>query len=135
MIQRAVFGGICSGLALSIAFCSSNKVVQAAAIATGSCLASFTATTIAIQQTRARKSRVAHADLYLEMLRQMHHHPPVRPQRPEACQGCCFYHGKTYGGTQLVCGMHPYGVEGDYCTDWQSEDLLDEDVLDKNELI
>ena len=36
------------------------------------------------------------------------------------CVGCRHYHGQTYGGTMLVCGMHPYGWESDKCPDWQS---------------
>jgi len=37
-----------------------------------------------------------------------------------ACVGCRHYHGQMYGGTMLVCGMHPYGWEGEQCPDWQS---------------
>ncbi|MGB3510085.1 MAG: hypothetical protein WBA93_12760 [Microcoleaceae cyanobacterium] len=37
-----------------------------------------------------------------------------------ACRGCCNYHGQVYGGNILVCGMHPYGVEGESCPDWES---------------
>ncbi len=40
------------------------------------------------------------------------HHP--------ACLGCQHYHGQTYGGHFLVCGMHPYGVEDSHCPDWES---------------
>ncbi|NJR64837.1 MAG: hypothetical protein HC772_05175 [Leptolyngbyaceae cyanobacterium CRU_2_3] len=120
MIQKVAFGSICSGLALSIALWSNDKVVQAAAVAAGSCLASFTATTIAIEQTRVRKSRAAHADLYLDLLRQMSRpSSPARSQRPKACQGCCIYHGQTYNGTRLICAIHPSGVEGDHCMDWE----------------
>ena len=123
MIQRVSFGSICTGLALSIALWSNDKVVQAAAVAAGSCFASFTATTIAIEQNRQRKSRMAHADLYLELLRQMSRQsPPPRHQRPQVCRGCYFYHGQTYNGNPLICGMHPYGVEDDYCADWQSSE-------------
>jgi len=125
MIQKVAFGSICTGLALSVALWANDKVVQAAAVAAGSCFASFTATTIAIEQNRQRKSRMAHADLYLELLRQMSRQSPsVRQQRPQVCQGCCFYHGQTYNGNRLICGLHPYGAEDDYCADWQS----DEDV-------
>jgi hypothetical protein len=37
-----------------------------------------------------------------------------------ACVGCRHYHGQAYGGTMLVCGMHPYGWEEEKCPDWQS---------------
>lgn len=37
----------------------------------------------------------------------------------KACMGCRHYHGHVYGGQLLVCGMHPYGWEGDRCPDWQ----------------
>ncbi|MDX2230377.1 MAG: hypothetical protein NW220_12115 [Leptolyngbyaceae cyanobacterium bins.349] len=36
------------------------------------------------------------------------------------CMGCRHYHGQSYNGTMLVCGMHPYGWEGDKCPDWES---------------
>ncbi len=39
--------------------------------------------------------------------------------RPKPCQNCRNYHGQTYGGNFLVCGMHPYGVEGEECGDWE----------------
>jgi hypothetical protein len=35
---------------------------------------------------------------------------PLMQQHP-VCVGCQHYHGQTYGGTLLVCAMHPYGVE------------------------
>lgn len=38
------------------------------------------------------------------------------PRRPEACQDCAHYYGKTYGGNLLVCAMHPYGADGE-CPD------------------
>lgn len=39
---------------------------------------------------------------------------------PTACQGCKNYHGRYYGGTVLICGIHPYGWNGDNCPDYQS---------------
>lgn len=36
-----------------------------------------------------------------------------------ACVGCSNYHGQSYNGNLLVCGMHPYGWEGEICPDWQ----------------
>ena len=38
-----------------------------------------------------------------------------------ACRGCKNYHGQVYGGNLLVCGMHPYGVDGESCPDWESD--------------
>ena len=38
-----------------------------------------------------------------------------------ACVGCANYHGRLYNGTPLVCGFHPYGVEGNHCPDWQNQ--------------
>jgi hypothetical protein len=40
--------------------------------------------------------------------------------RPVACANCENYHGKTYGGTELVCAMHPYGPDDNQCVDWSS---------------
>lgn len=37
-----------------------------------------------------------------------------------ACVGCRNYHGQTYGGNMLVCGMHPSGWESEQCPDWES---------------
>lgn len=37
-----------------------------------------------------------------------------------ACVGCRHYHGQAYGGTMLICGMHPYGWDGEKCPDWES---------------
>lgn len=51
--------------------------------------------------------------------------PVIRTVEPflnehPACVGCRHYHGQSYGGTMLVCGMHPYGWEGEQCPDWES---------------
>ncbi|NEP85757.1 MAG: hypothetical protein F6K18_02365 [Okeania sp. SIO2C2] len=45
---------------------------------------------------------------------------PTVEEHP-ACRGCNNYHGQVYGGNLLVCGMHPYGVEGETCPDWESD--------------
>lgn len=42
-------------------------------------------------------------------------------EKYSACRGCIHYHGKVYGGNLLVCGMHPYGVDGETCPDWESD--------------
>ncbi len=44
---------------------------------------------------------------------------PVLHEHP-ACVGCSNYHGENYGGNILVCAMHPYGVEEQSCSDWES---------------
>lgn len=44
---------------------------------------------------------------------------PILNEHP-ACVGCRHYHGQSYGGNMLVCGMHPYGWESEKCPDWQS---------------
>lgn len=43
------------------------------------------------------------------------------PQKYPACVGCRNYHGHSYGGNFLVCGIHPYGYESDKCPDWEGE--------------
>ncbi|TVR09430.1 MAG: hypothetical protein EA395_10070 [Phormidium sp. GEM2.Bin31] len=44
---------------------------------------------------------------------------PSKSTHP-ACIDCQHYHGHQYGDTLLVCGMHPYGWEGEDCPDWES---------------
>jgi len=44
--------------------------------------------------------------------------PPSATNHP-ACMGCQNYHGQVYSGNLLVCGMHPYGWDGDRCPDWE----------------
>jgi hypothetical protein len=36
------------------------------------------------------------------------HNPVAAPHA--LCADCENYHGQIYGGTPLVCGMHPYGI-------------------------
>lgn len=36
------------------------------------------------------------------------------------CQSCRNHHGKSYGGSLLVCAIHPSGYEGDECEDFES---------------
>ncbi len=52
-------------------------------------------------------------------------HPLVNTVEPmlnnhPACVGCRHYHGQSYNDVMLVCGMHPYGWEGEQCPDWES---------------
>lgn len=56
-------------------------------------------------------------------------------QKPEPCKGCMHYYGKAHHGqkgvNRLICGMHPYGPEGDECRDREAEpevQALDEGV-------
>ena len=51
---------------------------------------------------------------------------PVEPtsEKHPACVGCRNYHGQVYSGNLLVCGMHPYGWEGEDCPDWEQEKYL-----------
>ena len=44
---------------------------------------------------------------------------PLINQHP-ACVGCQHYHGQMYGDNLLVCGMHPYGWEGETCPDHEA---------------
>lgn len=41
-------------------------------------------------------------------------------QNHPTCVGCRNYHGADYGNEMLVCGMHPYGPDGEDCADWES---------------
>ncbi len=47
--------------------------------------------------------------------------PQVKPNSSHhpACIGCRHYHGRSYGGNLLVCGMHPYGWDDRNCPDWE----------------
>lgn len=49
--------------------------------------------------------------------------PKIEPSATlhPACIGCANYHGRMYNENLLVCGMHPYGVDSDQCTDWESQ--------------
>jgi hypothetical protein len=49
----------------------------------------------------------------------LHTVEPIINDHP-ACVGCRHYHGQSYGGHMLVCGMHPYGWEEEKCPDWQA---------------
>ncbi|WP_341532093.1 hypothetical protein WKK05_39685 (plasmid) [Nostoc sp. UHCC 0302] len=44
------------------------------------------------------------------------------------CRGCCHYHGVEYGGNMLICAMHPVGVEGDNCPDYQNSPDFNENL-------
>jgi hypothetical protein len=122
MTGKTALGCICAGLTLLIAARShSNQTVQASASVLGSCLLSYTATASVLDHKRRQKKRLADAEAYLEFLRQIQQRRSAELAIPPACQGCCHYHGRSYGGTRLVCGMHPYGVEEEDCPDWQAQ--------------
>lgn len=50
--------------------------------------------------------------------------PKVKPNLAHnpACIGCNHYHGQVYGEHLLVCGMHPYGWDGDNCPDSEKDE-------------
>jgi hypothetical protein len=129
MIGRVTLSSIGAGLALFVAVRSHNETIQAAAALVGSSCLGFTTTTLVLKQRRDRKNREANAEVYIEMLRQLNHppRPPIQPPRPAACLGCCHYHGQTYGGTRLICAMHPYGTDDEHCVDWQESEGPDDE--------
>jgi len=45
----------------------------------------------------------------------------LNPPKPVSCVGCINYHGQSYGGNKLICAIHPTGVEGDTCGDWERQ--------------
>lgn len=45
-----------------------------------------------------------------------HQHP-----YPSKCKTCRNFHGKSYGGNFLVCGIHPYG-NGEDCSDFEGQE-------------
>ncbi len=61
---------------------------------------------------------------------------PEKPVQPLACKGCKYYDGSSYGGNQLICGIHPYGPGDESnpsqqptnCEDWEGNQPLNSDV-------
>jgi len=41
--------------------------------------------------------------------------------QPSPCKGCKHFHGIIYNSVQIVCAMHPYGIEGEQCPDWEGD--------------
>jgi hypothetical protein len=122
MIGKTALGSICASLALLIAVRSHQQTVQTTAAIVGSGVLGYTATTSILDCKRRRKNRMADAEAYLEFLRQINQERLLNtPTAPSICQGCQHYHGQVYGGTLLVCAMHPYGAEDDHCPDRQIE--------------
>lgn len=121
MTGKTALGSICAGLTLLIAVRSPNQTIQATASVAGSGMLGYTLTTFLLDYKRQQKSRSADAEAYLEFLRQINQERiSATPPIPATCQGCCHYHGQSYGGHVLVCAMHPYGVDTEQCADWQA---------------
>jgi hypothetical protein len=57
-------------------------------------------------------------DEAVEALRQEQSRPTAK--QLAHCQGCRHLHGQAYGGTLMVCGMHPYG-NGEDCSDFKAK--------------
>ncbi len=36
------------------------------------------------------------------------------------CKECKYFHGVNYNSVDLICAIHPYGVDTDTCPDWES---------------
>ncbi len=35
------------------------------------------------------------------------------------CSGCKYFHGVNYNGVDLICSLHPHGVDANTCPDWE----------------
>ncbi len=42
---------------------------------------------------------------------------PWHNPRPKTCQDCKYYHGQSYGGSLLICAIHPDGPDEEQCRD------------------
>ncbi|MEA5504957.1 hypothetical protein VB735_17960 [Halotia wernerae UHCC 0503] len=42
-----------------------------------------------------------------------------RKSVPKTCRGCSNFHGIKHGGVMLICAIHPSGVEGNTCPDFE----------------
>lgn len=109
-----------ASFAFVVALGDGNEAVKFTATVVGASCVSFAATNFLLERERDRKNRQAIAEAYLEFLQGLEQQRllPRPPQRPAACQGCVHYHGRAYGGTMLICAMHPYGANEDHCLDW-----------------
>jgi hypothetical protein len=121
MMVRVLLGGICTVLTLYITVRSDNEKIRTSSAFVASCLVSFTATSLILERSRRQKSRTPPIDLYVNRLREMNReqHLLLEDHTPKVCQGCCHYHGHSYGGERLICAMHPYGVDQEECGDRQ----------------
>lgn len=37
----------------------------------------------------------------------------------DRCNGCKYFHGVNYNGVDFICAIHPHGVDGGSCPDWE----------------
>lgn len=44
----------------------------------------------------------------------------LKNKTPIICRGCKYYHGQEYNQVNLICAIHPQGVEGNECLDYES---------------
>lgn len=110
-----------ASFAFVVALGEGSDAFKFAATVVGASCVSFAATNFLLERERDRKNQQAIAEAYLDFLRaleQQRRASPAPLQRPAACHGCAHYHGRIYGGTLLICAMHPYGVEDEQCLDW-----------------
>lgn len=122
MIGKVILSGIAAGVTIYCMSQTDNPTLQVGGAIVGSGAFGFTTTLMLLDEQRERKARAAEARAYVLMLRRMNEERIRRqPITPQACRGCRHYHGRTYNGNFLVCGMHPYGVETETCSDWESK--------------
>lgn len=110
-----------ASFAFVVALGDGSDALKFAATVVGASCVSFAATSFLLERERDRKHQQAIAEAYLEFLRTVEQQRRASPpplQRPVACRGCSHYHGRIYGGTMLICAMHPYGTEDEQCLDW-----------------
>jgi hypothetical protein len=104
---------------LTLALGARRPGLRLLAVVLGSSGVGFTTTSLVLAAEQRRKEQAAIAQSYLEFLQRLQTVPSSpRPQRPRACRGCQHYHGAAYGGTPLICALHPYGPEAEDCADW-----------------
>ncbi|MEM7771188.1 MAG: hypothetical protein AAF327_11845 [Cyanobacteria bacterium P01_A01_bin.37] len=72
---------------------------------------------LSIEFDRARFGMEWHSDFSEPWIE----HVDPTESKHAACVGCQHYHGRVYNDTLLVCGMHPYGWDGNTCPDWESK--------------
>ncbi|ARV60312.1 hypothetical protein BZZ01_18250 [Nostocales cyanobacterium HT-58-2] len=58
--------------------------------------------------------------LAIEEMRRIEEQTKKQNCKLSVCEGCKHFHGVHYNSTPLICAMHPYGVEGEHCPDWEA---------------